>query len=700
MSPSLPTVPCPSCGAALPPAADRCRACGVSLAGPAAEELWQVDQQLAVLRQRRIVLLAALQSTPQPAVPGPTMPPPAAAPAGRNPRRGWPAQQVLLAVGALLVVVAATVFLAVAWDVLGVGGQVAVMAGVTLVAGGISFLLASRGLRASAEALASVSIALALVDAAAAYWLDLSGLSTFDELGYAAWVAAGLALVLVAVSPPVIDHAARTYRIVALLAATVAPLLGLVAVEPMGLTTITVCALVATLAGLGSRRLARGWAHYRRPLTAIFGGYLVLTWLLAPLMAVGPPLLGEGGLIYAVGLVLAIGAGWAAGLHHGWRRAAAAHPVLAVTTLLGGALQVVAPAAQSGLAWVALLAVVAALVPALAAGTAADFATTRLGLTAIFAQLVSVGAVLATAVLALDTTVDAGWAPLTVALAGACCSAVFVAARRPRWHLWSGGWAAATGAGAIAAATAPLGLPGHAYAVAGAAAALAVVAAVLRTRLELVVGNVIAATALGAIGLAASADPGPSGLPPLALVLAGLGLVALAYGIRPHRGRVAWVGVSLCSAGNAVRMAALDVTVVEAYSLPLAGLALVVGLVRLYRKPSSPSWLTVGPAVSAGLLPSAFATVGDPSLIRPVVVLGVALAVMVAGIAWRWQAPFLTGATAACVVAVAQLAPYAVGAPRWLSFGSVGVVLLVLGFRYEQRRRNATQAARWVFALH
>ncbi|CAA9407837.1 MAG: hypothetical protein AVDCRST_MAG75-2553 [uncultured Propionibacteriaceae bacterium] len=146
-------------------------------------------------------------------------------------------------------------------------------------------------------------------------------------------------------------------------------------------------------------------------------------------------------------------------------------------------------------------------------------------------------------------------------------------------------------------------------------------------------------------------------------------------------------------------MSASDVAIVEAYSLPFAALALVVGLVRLRRQPDSPSWLTVGPAVSVGLLPSAFATVGDPSLTRPVVVLAVAAAVMVAGISLRWQAPFLSGALAACVVAVAQLAPYAVGVPRWVSFGAVGVALLVLGFQYEQRRQNASHAVRWVTAL-
>lgn len=693
-----PTVPCPSCCAELPPASGNCPACGLVLVGEAAAELWQVDQQMAALQQRRRVLLQALKGLSPPD--REASPTPRAAPGPESePRPSWPAQQVLLAVGALLVVVAASVFLAVAWDVIGVGGQVAVMVLITLGAGGSSVLLARRGLRASAEALAVLAVALALVDAAAAYRLDLAGLSAVDVWSYAAWGTAGLALVLVAVSPPVLAHTAVTYHLAAVLAATVAPLLGLVAAEPSGLGATAVCALVAALAGVASRRLARGWAYYRRPLAAVFGGYLVLTWLLAPAVAIGLPLRGEGGLTYAVGLVAVVGAGRAANLHAGLRRAVDTHPVLAVATLLGGALQVVAVATHSGLAWVALLAVVAAVVPAIAAGTAGDLATARVGVMAAAAQLVAFGALLVCAGLVLVTTEDAGWAALAAALAAACCGAAVVAAQRPRWRRWFSGWAAATGAGTVAAATAPIGLPGIAYAVAAAAAVLVAVTAALRTRLELVVGSVAVVTGLVAIALAAAAVPGPTGLPPLAPVLAGLGLVALAYGIRPQRGRVAWVGVLLCSAGNAVRMSASDVTLVEAYSLPLAVLALVVGLVRLRRQPDSPSWLTVGPAVSAGLLPSAFATVGEPSLIRPVVVLVIAAAVMVAGIALRWQSPFLSGALAACVVAVAQLAPYAVGVPRWVSFGAVGVALLVLGSRYEQRRRNASQAVRWVVAL-
>lgn len=692
----MPTVHCPSCDAALPPVPGGCPACGLPLTGPAAVELWQVDQQLDALQRRRTVLLTALrEASEQPPVELAAVRPPRTTSTGG--RQGLPAQQVLLVVGALLVVVAAAVFLAVAWDVIGVGAQVAVMAAVTLLAGGSSVVLARRGLRASAEAVAVLAVALALLDAAAARWLDLAGLSGVDGWGYAAGVSAGLALVLVAASPPVLATTARTYRLVAVLAAAAAPALGLLAAQAWGVAAVVVCALVAALSGVGSRRLANGWVGYRAPLTVVFGGYLVATWMLAPLVAVDEPLLGASALGYVVALLVAVGGSGAAGLHHGLRRALATHPVLAVAGLLGGTLQLVAVAGQRGPAWLAVVAVTAAPVPAVVARISLDLRVAGRGVAAAAAQLVSSVALLVLAATAFTTDGVTESRVLTAALVWACCSAV-VAARRPRWTRPASGWAAATGAGAVAAASASLGVAGTAYALAGAAAVLVVAAAAL-PRVELVVGGVAVVTGLVAVGLAAAAPPGPAGLPPSAPVLTGLGLVALAYGTRPRRGSVSWVGVLLCSAGNTVWMWSGDVAVVEAYSLPVAALALVVGLVRLRRQPGSPSWLTVGPAVSTGLLPSAFATIGDPSLVRPLVVLVAAAAVMIAGVRLRWQAPFLSGALAACVVAVAQLAPYAWGVPRWASFGAVGVVLLVLGFRYEQRRRNAAFAVHWVAAL-
>ncbi|HEY0238312.1 MAG TPA: hypothetical protein VGC37_06680, partial [Friedmanniella sp.] len=412
----LPTVPCPSCSAPLPPVRDCCPACGLSLTG--AVELWEVDQWLAALRRRRGILLTQLEGRPRAVVGSPPVPPRVVA--GRAPHggRGWPAQQVLLSVGALLIFLAASVFLAVAWEVLGVGGQVAVMGVVTVIAGGSSVVLARRGLRASAEVVAVLTVALALADAAAARWLGLAGSSRVDGWGYAAWVSAGLALVLVTVSPPVLKQTAVTYRLVAVLAGAAAPLLGLVGAQERGVGAVVVSAAVAMIAGVGSRRLTAGWAGYRGLLTPVFGGYLALTWLLALRAGVHEPLLVGSGASLAVAVVVAVGAGWAAGLHHGLRRAVETHPVLSVATLLGGTSQLVAAATQCGLVWVAVLAVAGAAVPAVVAGTAADLRAARRGVVAAAAQVVSVGALLVLAVTPLDPTAGPAWVVLATAYGG------------------------------------------------------------------------------------------------------------------------------------------------------------------------------------------------------------------------------------------------------------------------------------------
>jgi peptidoglycan/LPS O-acetylase OafA/YrhL len=91
--------------------------------------------------------------------------------------------------------------------------------------------------------------------------------------------------------------------------------------------------------------------------------------------------------------------------------------------------------------------------------------------------------------------------------------------------------------------------------------------------------------------------------------------------------------------------------------------------------------------------------VDDEGLTRPLLVLAAGAAMLLWGAFGRWQAPLVVGSVAVAVVALSQLAPYAVGAPRWLSLGAVGLLLLVVGARYEQRRQNAAASARWVRAL-
>ena len=140
---------CPSCSAPLTAERDACRACGLRLTGPLAQQLWQVSVQAAELLDRRAALIAQLRREPATTAWAPVGPPPAspasagppAAPPGPPapavPRPEWSrrkVQNLLLALGVGLLGVAAVIFLAVSWGSLGVGGRSAVMAGVTALA--------------------------------------------------------------------------------------------------------------------------------------------------------------------------------------------------------------------------------------------------------------------------------------------------------------------------------------------------------------------------------------------------------------------------------------------------------------------------------------------------------------------------------------------------------------------------------------
>ena len=100
-----------------------------------------------------------------------------------------------------------------------------------------------------------------------------------------------------------------------------------------------------------------------------------------------------------------------------------------------------------------------------------------------------------------------------------------------------------------------------------------------------------------------------------------------------------------------------------------------------------------------------FATSVDVSRIRrrrPILAAAAFIAglvLLVVGVRRRWQALVVVPAGTVALVAFSQLAPWAVGLPRWSSLGAAGVLLLAVGVRYEARRRNVRAAARWVRSL-
>ena len=75
------------------------------------------------------------------------------------------------------------------------------------------------------------------------------------------------------------------------------------------------------------------------------------------------------------------------------------------------------------------------------------------------------------------------------------------------------------------------------------------------------------------------------------------------------------------------------------------------------------------------------------------------LAALALGVLRLWSAPFVAGAVTTGVLAVRHLGPVVDGLPRWISLGSVGLLLLVVGVTWEQRRRDVSAAGRYLATM-
>ncbi|TDT29161.1 hypothetical protein EV562_11326 [Streptomyces sp. BK208] len=182
-------------------------------------------------------------------------------------------------------------------------------------------------------------------------------------------------------------------------------------------------------------------------------------------------------------------------------------------------------------------------------------------------------------------------------------------------------------------------------------------------------------------------------LPVLALVLSVCGVVAAGTALRPERRPAGWAAAVLFLLAAWVRLAAWDVVVPEAYTLPVTVPALVVGLLRRRRDTAVSSWTAYGAGLSVTLVPSLLAAWDDRYWLRPLLLGAAALAVTLVGARHRLQAPLVVGGGVLALVTLHELAPYlvqVVGAlPRWAPLALAGLVLLGLGATYEQRLRDA-----------
>ncbi|KQX66215.1 hypothetical protein ASD06_07545 [Angustibacter sp. Root456] len=596
--------------------------------------------------------------------------------------RSWTVQQLLLTGGVVLLFVAAVVFIAVAWRRIGTGGQAAVLALVTVSGIAGARALGRRGLAASAEAVAVLTVGLALLDAFAVRHYGLLASDRLEPPTY--WLLALPAVALVLLGASRAAHRSLVFPIAAVLVLGAWPG-ALVSSLDAEVTAVALVAAGAWAAGLGAA-LVLAQAVRRPVLVAIvvvsgvwllLGGQASTTAVATSTTTAGLPAVGAAAVLVA-GLVVA------ARRTSDGPRAAARVAAYALTVVV-----VVAETHHAGPWGLAALSSAASVLGtvSLLRRNATRLPTGLLPATVALAWLAGLVSV---------TEPDASWSAtgswliVTGVAAAAGSRAVDRAARRLLWAY--AGVTAALAVGAFAHAGADWA---RVAATTTAAVVLAAGAAARREGQEepgLGLGATVATAVAAAYALVSTDRP----LVLLAITLGVVGAAALLYGALPRRGLVAVAGVALCSAATWSLDIEAEVRAVEAYSLPLAVLALGAGLVRRRRTPGAPSWTTVGPGLAAGLLPSALACVPDAGLVRPVSTLAAAVAVTAVGVRLREQAPVVVGVAASVVVALAQAGPYAVALPRWLTLGLAGALMLAMGFRYEQRRRDAIAAAHWL----
>ncbi|WP_029431839.1 DUF2157 domain-containing protein [Blastococcus sp. URHD0036] len=697
-----PPLPCPVCGRPAGGSGPApCPGCGLPAVAEAALVVARIGATIGELSRDRDRLLATLRAAapgpalapwspplpaPFPQAPPPPPPPPApispwsdGSPWDDEPRpaRRLSPQQVLLGLGAVLLVAGALAFVAVTWSRLGVGGQAAVLLAVTAALCGASAWTARRGLRATEEALAAAGTALLAVDLGAAHAL---GLGSLDDVPLRLWSAVSCAVVMaVALVLGRITRSTVTWPLGALLAAQPVPLLLLPdgALDgPAGVAVLLALAGADLLALLAVRPLLHPVVRVLAALAAAGGALLgvAVAWERPP----GPSWTATVLLLAAGAAALLVGRQprLAAALPDAvpWAGIAAAVPAVAATGSLdsGGPGGAVA-AAAAGLVLLTVAVLVARLPVALAVAAGAG-GTLALG----------------GAALLLDDERFAALAPLVLA---AAVPAGLAAVRLPRLRSPSVGTALAA-----PMAAALLAAEGGAVSRTAAGLLLAVTGAlafgVAATRAGRPEERVAAVAGAGAGVLAGLTTSSTGAWGQVAVQLTVVGAAAVAYGLVADRRPVAVLAVADLVGASWIALGGAGVETVEAYTLPAALGLLLVALPGL--RAGAPSWSGEGAAVGVALLPSALAAVAEPSAVRFVLVVVAAGAATGLGAFVHRQAPFVLGAAALAWVVLGRLAPYAPLLPLWITLSSVALVLLLLGATYERRLQQGREAVAWV----
>jgi hypothetical protein len=207
---------------------------------------------------------------------------------------------------------------------------------------------------------------------------------------------------------------------------------------------------------------------------------------------------------------------------------------------------------------------------------------------------------------------------------------------------------------------------------------------------------VIEATALLSGMAATLLSTEPTGV---AMVLTVLGTaVAIGSILDSDRDEASWIALALLGVATAIRVLE-DVRAPEAYTLPAAALLLAAGWWRMETDGRVGSARALSSGLVLALVPSLLLALDEPVSLRGVLVAAGGVLALVVGVARLWSAPFVAGAATIATLALRHLGPVVEGLPRWISLGSVGLALLLVGVTWERRRQDLDVASRYLTSL-
>jgi hypothetical protein len=179
--------------------------------------------------------------------------------------------------------------------------------------------------------------------------------------------------------------------------------------------------------------------------------------------------------------------------------------------------------------------------------------------------------------------------------------------------------------------------------------------------------------------------------PDLAALLIGAGAVLGLAAVRPGRSdrerRTLWWTAAACEiAAWWIIMRLFEVGLLEAYTLPFALFALLVGALEVRYRPELGSWVAYGPGLVTAFGPSLLVviTTTNPEPGRQAWVLLGGVAALLLGSRLGQRAPLITGSVVTAVTALHLLSL----AGPWLMLIPIGLLLLVLGANREKRQRD------------